>query len=166
MGGLTQVIVGVSGSPGSLPALRYAAGLAWRYNAPLVPVHAWVPPGGDLADRRCPSAYLRQMWAQEARQRLKDALNIAWGGEMTGVDIRPVVTRGQPGPALVDMAEAGDMLVIGGGRQGRLTRIWHGQVSRYCLAHAPCPVVAVPPPALDRTSVRSVLRAASSSPAT
>jgi nucleotide-binding universal stress UspA family protein len=165
VGGLSQVIVGVSGTPGSLPALRYAARIARLYDATLVPVHAWVPPGGDLADRRCPSTYLRRIWADEARERLKDALNIAWGGEMTEVEVRPVVTRGQPGPALVDMADADDMLVIGGGRQGWLSRIWHGQVSRYCLAHAPCPVLAVPPPALDRTSVRSVLRAASSNSA-
>lgn len=165
MGGLTRVIVGVSGTPGSLPALRYAAMVARTYDATLIPVHAWIPPGGDLADRRCPSAYLRRIWSDEARQRLKEALNIAWGAEMTEVDVRPVVLRGHAGPALVDLAAADDMLVIGGGRHGLLSRIWHGQVSRYCLAHAPCPVLAVPPPALDHTSVRSVLRAASSSSA-
>jgi nucleotide-binding universal stress UspA family protein len=164
VGGLTRVIVGVSGSPGSLPALRHAARIARQYDATLVPVHAWIPPGGDLADRRCPSAYLRRLWADEARNRLRDALATAWGGEMTEMAVQPMVMRGQPGPALVEMADPDDMLIVGGGRHGGLSRIWHGRVSRYCLAHAPCPVVAVPPPALDRTSVRSVLRAASAAP--
>jgi hypothetical protein len=43
------VVAGVSGSPGSVHALRYAADLARRHGTALVPVLAWVPPGGDLA---------------------------------------------------------------------------------------------------------------------
>jgi hypothetical protein len=42
------------------------------------------------------------------------------------------------------------VLVVGAGRRGRLARIGHGQVSRYCLAHAVCPVIAVPPADLAR----------------
>lgn len=42
----------------------------------------------------------------------------------------------------------GDLLVVGAGRRGALARIVSGKVSRYCLAHARCPVLAVPPPAL------------------
>jgi hypothetical protein len=51
-----RVIVGASGSPGSLRALRYAQHLARDLDATLVPVLAWLPPGGDLADRRTPNA--------------------------------------------------------------------------------------------------------------
>jgi hypothetical protein len=36
-------------------------------------------------------------------------------------------------------------LVVGTGRRGPLTRVFPGRVSRYCLAHARCPVLAVPP---------------------
>ena len=42
----------------------------------------------------------------------------------------------------------GDVLVLGAGRRARLTRVAYCGVSRYCLAHAQCPVLAVPPPAL------------------
>jgi Universal stress protein family len=52
--GVRRVVVGASGSPGSLRALRYAQELARAHNATLIPVLAWVPPGGDLADRRSP----------------------------------------------------------------------------------------------------------------
>jgi hypothetical protein len=66
MSGFCRIIAGVSGSPRNLQALRYAAVLARGQDAALIPVLAWVPPGGDLADRRRPSAYLRRR-AQECR---------------------------------------------------------------------------------------------------
>ena len=61
-----RVITGVSGSPRNLQALRYAAVLARGQDAALVPVLAWVPPGGDVADRRHPSGYLRRVWVDDA----------------------------------------------------------------------------------------------------
>ncbi len=112
-------------------------------------VHAWIPPGGDLAERRCPSYHLRQAWQEAARQRLHEALGVAWGCVPAGLDIQCVIVRGETGPALVDIASsAGDLLIVGAGRRGRLARISHGRISRYCVAHAVCPVVTVPPPAL------------------
>ena len=47
-----RVITGVSGSPRNLQALRYAALLARGQDAALVPVLAWVPPGGDVVEVR------------------------------------------------------------------------------------------------------------------
>jgi hypothetical protein len=49
-------------------------------------------------------------------------------------------------------ANPGDMLIIGAGRRGALAHALSCRVSRYCLAHAQCPVVAVPPPALAQAS--------------
>ena len=148
MSGVGRVIVGASGSPGSLPALRYAAGIAVREQAELVAVHAWVPPGGDLAERRCPSPYLRTMWAEEAAGRLERALLAAWGGVPADVECQPMVVRGETGAVLVTVADdPDDLLVVGAGRRGRVARLGHGQVSRYCLARARCPVLAVPPAA-------------------
>jgi hypothetical protein len=57
--GVGRVIVGASGSPGSLHALRYAEGLARAHGAALVPVLAWDTPGGDYAVRVAPSGQLR-----------------------------------------------------------------------------------------------------------
>lgn len=115
-------------------------------DARLIAVHAWTPPGGDLADRNHPSAYLRRLWATAAARRLQDELDGAWGGIPPGLDVEKCVVRGQPGPALVELASgAGDLLVVGAGRRGRLGRIWHGAVSRYCVSRARCPVLTVPP---------------------
>jgi len=153
-----RVIVGASGSPGSLRALRYAQHLARDLDATLVPVLSWLPPDGDLADRRTPCEELRRIWVQDARQRLQDTLSLAWGDLPADLPVRPVIRRGQPGPDLVEAAcRPGDLLVVGAGRRGALARIAHGRVSRYCLAHARCPVMTVPPSALAQQARRGAL---------
>ena len=153
MSGVRRVIAGVSGSPGSLRALRYAAEVAQVRYALLVPVIAWVPPGGDLADRRCPSPYLRATWKEAAASRLTEAIDLAFGGPPDDVVMQPAVLRGEPGPVLVTAAsEPGDLIVIGTGRRGPIERVIGGHVARYCLARAACPVVAVPPAELEQAS--------------
>jgi nucleotide-binding universal stress UspA family protein len=146
-----RLIVGVSGSPGSLGALRFALELAHRTDVPVIAALAWVPPGGDLADRRFPSPDLRQVWADAAGRRLAEAVTRACGDAPQRLDFRRVVIRGEPGPSLVEIADSSrDLLVIGTGQHGVLSRIWHGRVSRYCLAHAVCPVLAIPHPGTYR----------------
>jgi hypothetical protein len=50
---------------------------------------------------------------------------------------------------LVDVAASpDDLLVIGTGRRSPIGRALHKSIGRYCLAHATCPVLAVPPSAL------------------
>lgn len=148
-----RVIVGASGTPGSIPALRYAGSVAQRDDVPLVTVHAWVPPGGDLADRRTPSLYLSRLWAEAAARRLSDELEAAWGGVPPSLQVQPRVIRGEPGQVLVDLAcDAEDLLIVGAGQRGRAGRLWHGHVSRYCVARARCPVLTVPPASLPRRS--------------
>jgi nucleotide-binding universal stress UspA family protein len=150
MSAISRVIAGVNGSPRSLPALRYAAALARGHGAALILLHAWVPPGGEIADRRCASPYLRQRWQQDAWERLWDAANTALGGAPLDVRMEPLAVRGEAGRVLAHAASrAGDLLVIGTGRRGIAGRLTGGQVSRYCLAHARCPVVAVPPSPLE-----------------
>ena len=149
MSGVRQVIAGVSGSPGNIAALRYAGEIARLRAARLVAVHAWEPPGGDLGERRQPSLELRRLWKDAARARLHDALGVTWGGRPAGLEFESLVRRRKPGQVLVDVAwSPDDLLVVGTGRRAGLARIWRGRVSRYCLAHAGCPVLAVPPPAL------------------
>lgn len=151
MFGVRRVIAGVSGSPGSLQAVRYAAEMARNHQATLVPVLAWMPPGGDFGDRSHPSLYLRQLWREAARQRLTQALELAIGGIPADLHCEPQTVRGQPGSVLVEVASSdGDVLVIGTGRRGCLTRMAACRISRYCLAHARCPVIAVPPSELAR----------------
>jgi nucleotide-binding universal stress UspA family protein len=147
---VARVVVGVSGSLGSVTALRRATALARRLGAELWTVLAWEPPGGDPAARRSPAGGLAvEEWQRLARQRLIAVLEEIFGGDGPGVPIHAVVVRGPPGPALVATADReDDVLVVGAGRRG-LHRAFSGRVSRHCLAHAVCPVLAVPPSPLQ-----------------
>jgi nucleotide-binding universal stress UspA family protein len=147
--GVTRLVAGVSGSPGSLAALRYAEYLAAAHGAVLVPVLAWEPPGGDRAARAQPAAGLMQAWREMACQRLDDALAAVWGGSPPEPGVQPHVERGSPGWVLVNIAgHPGDVLVIGAGHGSPARRAARCRVVRYCVARAHCPVVLVPPPEL------------------
>jgi nucleotide-binding universal stress UspA family protein len=149
--GVGRLIVGTSGSPGSLRALRYGEGLARAHDAVLIPVIAWEPPGGDRAERIQSSGELRQACRDLACQRLHDALIAVWGEIPDDPLVQPQMERGPAGRVLVNLAgRPGDVLVVGAGRRGALARMAFSKVSRYCLAHAQCPVLAIPPPALAR----------------
>jgi nucleotide-binding universal stress UspA family protein len=149
------VFIGSCGSPGSIRALRYARDLAAGSDATLIPVHAWLPPGGDMADRRAPNPILRKVWQEAAWQRLWESIDAAWGGPPDDLGMWPVVVRGSAAEVLVGLANRpDDVIVLGAGRRGRLARLCHGQVARHCLARAGCPVLAVPPSPLERYAGR------------
>jgi nucleotide-binding universal stress UspA family protein len=141
-----RVIVGVTGSVGNLEALRCAAAEARRRQAALIPVHAWIPPGGEMAERRCSVPELRQVWRDAAWRRLWDAFDAALGGLPADLHVEPVVRRGDPGRTLVAAADReDDLLVVGAGRRRVLWRLLRHRVCGYCLVHAVCPVLVVPP---------------------
>jgi nucleotide-binding universal stress UspA family protein len=149
--GSRRVIAGVSGSLRSLGALRAAAAEARSAAAELLAVLAWAPAGGEIAYLRAPCPPLLRLWEQAAHQRMRDAFAEAFGGMPGGVTVRQMVVRAPPGPALVDLADQpDDWLVVGYGGRSRLGYAIHGSVTRYCMAHARCPVLAVPPPELIR----------------
>lgn len=148
MGG--RVVVGVSGSLRSLAALHRAVDEARRRDGELTAVMAWSPPSGESAHRTAPWRPRLTAWEKSAAGRLEQAFLDAFGGQPDGVSLRLIVARGEPGCALVELADRpDDLLVISTGRQGRL-RLFHGDVGRYCLAHAHCDVLAVPPSELMR----------------
>jgi nucleotide-binding universal stress UspA family protein len=149
VGAVRRIVVGVHGSLGSLQALRWATDEARDRQVPVAVVIAWIPPGGDFAERSHPSAYLRKVWREAAHARLNDAFDEALGGIPADLRVQARVERGETGPVLVDVADQpGDLLVIGTGRRNPVGRALHRSVGRYCLAHARCPVIAVPPSAL------------------
>lgn len=156
MASVDRVVVGVHGSLGSLQALRYAVSQARERDVPLVAVTAWVPPGGEVAERRSPSPHLCRIWREAAYEKLLGAFADGLGGPPPGVRLEPCVVRGDAAAVLVDVAShPGDLLVIGTGQRGRIRRALRRSVARYCLAHARCPVVAVPPsPLMDEAGRR------------
>ncbi|MFH8385657.1 universal stress protein [Kitasatospora sp. NPDC018058] len=143
-----RVVVGVSGSLGSLAALHRGVAEARERGAVLVPVLAWEPPGGELGYRRSPCPPLLAAVREAAEQRLNEALDAAFGGADPGVPMRPVVIRGQSGPALVHVADRADDLLVLGRSGGPLRRRLRRSVSAYCAREAGCPVLIVPVPEL------------------
>jgi nucleotide-binding universal stress UspA family protein len=135
----------------SLGALRAAVAEARSAGAALQAVLAWAPVGGEIAYMRAPCPLLLRLWEQEACERLRDAFDEAFGGVPDGVAVQSMVVRAPPGPALVELADQhDDLLVVGYGGRSRLGYAVHGTVTRYCMAHARCPVLTVPPPELIR----------------
>ena len=151
-----RVVVGVSGSPGSLQALRVAVEQACALDATLMPVIVWEPPGGDSAARPYPH-YVTEEWADAAEARLLTAFEQGLGGLPTEAPTEPHVIRGRTARVLVAVADQPqDLLVIGIGHPGFPRRTGCGQVARHCLAHATCPVIAVPPTRLATAAGRTL----------
>ncbi|MBR7827879.1 universal stress protein [Actinospica sp. MGRD01-02] len=141
-----RVVVGVDGSLGSLEALRFAAAQARLLAAVLVPVLAWRSPGGALAGRRASSAHYNSVLREFAEGDLRRAFEEGLGGPPTDLPVQPWVIMGEPGPVLVQTANRQhDLLIVGAGRRGTIRHALHAGTARYCLAHATCPVIAVPP---------------------
>ena len=104
MPGTRRIFARVSGSPGSAHALRCPADLARHHEAVLIPLQAWVPPGGDLDERKHPCLQLRLLREDDAWQRLWDTTEAAFGGLPAGINTRPAVLRGKPGKVLTAAA--------------------------------------------------------------
>jgi nucleotide-binding universal stress UspA family protein len=148
-GEFDRVVVGISGNLGNLAALHAAVDEARRLDAPLVAVAAWAPPGGETGYRRAPWKPILDLAREKAATTIAAAFRDAFGGPPDDVIVTLTLVRGAPGPSLLQVAQsAGDLLVVGTGRQGAMARLRHGRVTRYCLAHASCRVLVVPPPDL------------------
>ncbi|MEU4116222.1 universal stress protein [Kitasatospora sp. NPDC028055] len=143
-----RVVVGVSGSLGSLAALHRGLAEARDRGAVLWPVLAWEPPGGEHGYRRSPCPPLLAAVREAAERRLDEALAAAFGTDGPDVLMQPVVIRGETGPALVHVADRPDDLLVLGRSGGPLRRRLRRSVSAYCARRAGCPVLVVPVPEL------------------
>ncbi|MFI2782529.1 universal stress protein [Streptomyces sp. ALB3] len=142
-----RVVAGVGGTSGSPAVLRRAAAEARLRGAELWAVLAWDAPGAGVRGRHgaglAPSL---PVCRADAVERLRGALHAAFGAAGAGVPVVGRAVRGAPGAALVDAARAEDcVVVVGTGPRGALHRCLWPSVARYCVAHAPCPVLTVPP---------------------
>ncbi|MEV7775057.1 universal stress protein [Kitasatospora sp. NPDC086791] len=145
MTGATRVIVGLDGSLGSLAALDRAVTEATARGAVLVPVTAWQP---SDTDGLRPFSELEHA----ARRRVDTAFEQAFGTYPAHLIIRPVVVRGEAGPALLSaVTSRSDLVVVGAVGHRRFRHAPHGSIARYCRAHAACPVITVHPSDLLRS---------------
>jgi nucleotide-binding universal stress UspA family protein len=143
-----RVVVGISGSPENLHALRHAVELARHYDATLIAVNAQ---GVRTHMRR-----LRRQsvpWQHAASIVIRTAFDDGLGGLPRDVDCVLLAAPRLPGPALVEVADrVNDVLVLGCAQRRRTVRRAPIGVVGYCIEHAVCSVLAVPRPPLASTA--------------
>ena len=67
------------------------------------------------------------------------------GGAPPALALSTIVGVGAPHISLIHLVRRDDdLLVVGTGNRSRCSRMWRRSVSRYCIAHARCPVLVVP----------------------
>ena len=131
----STILVGVSGSPASLAALRWAADEAQRRESRLRILLIW--------QRQQRASYARQdrrdrtEWRDQAWCAVTEAITAVLGpGPWRNTTVEAV--EGRIEPALVAASEDANLLVLGSGPAALI-----GPVVRACLAEAHCPVVVV-----------------------
>ncbi|MFE4978004.1 universal stress protein [Kitasatospora sp. NPDC056651] len=147
-----RIVVGVSGSLGSLAALHHAVAEARRTDVEVLAVLCWTPPGDEYGYRRTPCPPVVDAGRAAAVARLRQALDEAFAGRHAGARLRCQTVRGETAHTLVRCADRpDDVLVLGAGRErGRFSRLIRPSVTAYCVRHATCPVLTVPRPPLQR----------------
>jgi nucleotide-binding universal stress UspA family protein len=133
------VVVGVDGSALSEAALAAAYEAAAARRVRLVAVHTW---WDILVD---PSFAPLVDWDAiegEAHRVLAERL-AGWAEKYPEVEVRRVVERDRPAPALLEQAAGAQLVVVGSRGRGGLAGMLLGSVSHNVLHHSPCPVLVV-----------------------
>jgi nucleotide-binding universal stress UspA family protein len=136
------IVTGVSGSPASARALRWAADEANRRHGRLKVVLAWqTEPRAFYA----PAVTPQELAARHRRavDALAATVRAVLGPEVAA-RVTTEVIEGNPERALVDSSAGADLLVLGAASR-RLAERSIGPVVRTCLTRAHCPVVVVGP---------------------
>ncbi|WP_028927717.1 universal stress protein [Pseudonocardia acaciae] len=139
------VVVGVDGSPASEDAVAIAFEEASLRGVPLLAVHAWNGFDSDAEYRA--ARRLAERWEEvEAREREVLAERLAgWAEKYPDVEVRRVVARCRPTPALLEHSAGASVLVVGSRGRGGFAGMLLGSVSRALIQHASCPVIIARP---------------------
>ncbi len=136
-----SIIVGLDGSPGSNAALAWAVDQTKRFGL-ITPVATWLLPWW-ASGVGAPGVY-----APPPTEELQAQAVATLEEQVADVDpeklLPPIVTHGRPGKVLVDVAQPGDLLVVGTRGRGAIADTLLGSVSTYVASHARCPVAIVP----------------------
>jgi nucleotide-binding universal stress UspA family protein len=138
------VLVGVDGSASAAHALRWAYRQAQLTGAELHAVSAWSVPQTY--------GYVWQVGAigdleQDARTMQQETLVEALGAEAAAT-VHGHLVEAHPTVALLNLATADDLIVVGSHGHGGFVGSLLGSVSHYLVGHAPCPVVVIRTPAV------------------
>lgn len=137
-----RILVGVDGSEGSARALRWALGEAGAHGMMVDAVAVWESPNVYGEGFYSPEG---ERQVAEAAHQLLDRTIADVVGDHPGVEIHPIVYRGDPAEVLCQWSEDAQLLVVGSRGLGGFSGLLLGSVSAKCAHHSSCPVVVVPP---------------------
>jgi len=143
------IVVGVDGSPASRSALRWAVGQGTgTVEAVMATVRepAFVPATSMGVH---PYATNPALEHHHPEQRLHEVVSQVVAEVPDAPEILEIVVIGDPGAALVEASRRADLLVIGAKGHGRAAGVLPGGVAAHCVRHAACPLVVIPPAAVD-----------------
>lgn len=139
-----KIVVGVDGSSGSREALRWAFAEATLRNDALEVVIVWqYPITASLPTFGAMST--PEDFNTDARTTLLAILAEEGITAEAPIPVSTLVAEGNPARALLDAADAADLLVVGSRGHGGFTGVLVGSISQQCVHHAKCPVVVVHP---------------------
>lgn len=144
---MSEIVVGLDVSPASHAALAWAANQARTTEADLRAVHVLLLPSVMFAAVGTMSVPTSEAGADKAEEAYRNAVSAVWEMVQPEPSWRLDFYYADPSSLLVAESSHADLLVIGTREHVGWGRILSGSISHYCLSHAACPVVAVPPPA-------------------
>lgn len=137
------IVVGVSGSPASLTALRWAAGEAARLHGRLQVIGVWTAqPRAPYAPQPAPAD--AEQRCERVRRDLAAAVRSVFGPIAPDYVVTEII-EGEPERSLARKSEGADLLVLGSASARGQAGGSLGPVIRTCLSRAHCPVVVVGP---------------------
>lgn len=143
--GAGRIVVGIDGSRFGVGALRWALQEGARRGCIVEATMAWQPESPpEAAQRLGVPRRLPEELRQRHAEKLAESVTEATRGDHS-LDPRQVLARGWPPELLVRASMGAVLLVLGGHGRGGLMDSAIGSVTEYCIRHAYCPVVVVPP---------------------
>ena len=137
------IVVGVDGSEGAVRALEFALEEAQARHADVKAVAAWHVPAGAYETGWVPVSVDPSDYEKIAQAGLEKTIENA-AAATSGVDVTPILRKGQTGEVLVAESRGAELLVVGSRGLGGFKGLLLGSVGRQCTNHAACPVVIVP----------------------
>ncbi|MGV9665273.1 universal stress protein [Nocardia niigatensis] len=138
------VVVGVDGSPNSLPAVELAFQEASQRKVDLIAVHAWSDTSGfDLPVLGWDSI-------RSTQDVLLEAALAGYVARYPEVTVRRIVACDTPVRSVLEQAENAQLVVVGSHGRGGFEGMVLGSVSTALLHLAPCPVLVVRQPSQKR----------------
>ncbi len=137
------IVVGVDGSPGGEPAIRFAFEEADLRGAPLVALHTYASPVALAPVPAYSAAIVDQEMIEQSEGALLSEQLAGWSAKYPDVTVQQVVVRGVPARAILERAASAQLVVVGTRGHTALTELLLGSTSQALITHSAAPVVVV-----------------------